>query len=150
MSDVDFDAYWQGVADRAAVRRQAYQKAMKCKREAKANKGKPPKKKKRGANKRGQPVQKRGFVRPDYREYIKSRAWAAKRKEALAYHGRKCAICGSDRNLEVHHLTYKRLGREKMKDLQVTCKDCHRIHHEDKPGVVTTDYLSEQFRAIIG
>ncbi len=24
------------------------------------------------------------------------------------------------------------------------------ICHEDKPGVVTTDYLSEQFRAIVG
>ena len=85
-----------------------------------------------------------------YVEYLRSDQWAAKRRAAMKHHGRKCGVCGSVRSLEVHHLTYKRLGHERMKDLQILCGDCHRIRHEDKPGVVTTDYLSEQFRAIIG
>lgn len=85
-----------------------------------------------------------------YREYLQSRQWRAKKKIAYDYHGRKCHDCGAERGLEVHHKTYKRLGREKMKDLEILCGACHRIRHEGKPGVVTTDYLSEQFRAIIG
>lgn len=31
--------------------------------------------------------------------------------------------------LDVHHLTYDRLGREPMEDLQVLCKSCHRVAH---------------------
>jgi len=33
------------------------------------------------------------------------------------------------RNLEVHHLTYDRLGDERMDDLEVLCPDCHRKAH---------------------
>ena len=149
MPEVDFDAYWQAVADRREARKQAHREAMSCRKAAKSSGKKPSKKKRRRSKERGILEPKRGFVRPEYRQYINSREWAAKRKEAFQYHGRKCSTCGSEHNLEVHHLTYQRLGREKMEDLQILCGDCHRIRHEDKPGVVTTDYLSEQFRAIV-
>jgi 5-methylcytosine-specific restriction endonuclease McrA len=110
--------------------------------------GKPPKmgrRKRRNRQRRG----KRVWVE-NYGDYLKSPHWLATRKDALDYHGRKCADCGATEPLEVHHVTYKRLGREKMKDLLVLCGACHRIRHEDKPDVVTTDYLSEQYRAIMG
>jgi len=106
------------------------------------------KKKRRGHRGKRHP---RGEAKPVvYREYLDSKAWQAKRKEAFAYHGCKCADCGATERLAVHHVTYKRLGREKMKDLLIVCEDCHSIRHEDKAGVVLTDYLSEQFRAIVG
>lgn len=28
--------------------------------------------------------------------------------------------------LQVHHLTYARLGKEKLSDLRVTCESCHK------------------------
>jgi 5-methylcytosine-specific restriction endonuclease McrA len=38
----------------------------------------------------------------------------------------RCEKCGSERYLHIHHITYKRLGRERMSDLQVICRQCHR------------------------
>lgn len=73
----------------------------------------------------------------DYGEYLLSAHWIAKRKEAFECHGRKCHDCGAKGNLEVHHKTYRRLGREKMKDLQVLCKDCHKTRHEGMPRAVS-------------
>jgi hypothetical protein len=35
--------------------------------------------------------------------------------------------------LNVHHLTYKRLGHERMEDLQVLCRSCHRVVHGQSP-----------------
>ena len=31
--------------------------------------------------------------------------------------------------LDVHHLTYERLGREKDEDLRVLCRACHGDEH---------------------
>jgi len=113
-------------------------------------KAKPTKKRAKNRRRHGRGVKVRTDWSGRYSEYLRSREWKAKKAVALDYHGRKCADCGATEPLEVHHLTYKRLGREKMKDLLVLCGACHRIRHEDKPDVVTTDYLSEQFRAIVG
>lgn len=43
-----------------------------------------------------------------------------------------CELCGSKKQLQVHHKTYKRLYREKRTDLQVVCKVCHlqTIHRQ--------------------
>jgi 5-methylcytosine-specific restriction endonuclease McrA len=140
MSDTDFDAYWKAAADRRAARKLKHQQEMAGRRKKKTRKAKAARTVTRHEANRWNGT---------YSEYLRSDRWAAKRSAALKHHGHRCGICGSVRSLEVHHLTYKRLGREKMKDLQVLCCDCHRIRHEDKPGVVTTDFLSEQFRAII-
>lgn len=86
----------------------------------------------------------------NYSDYLLTNHWKETRKTAIKHHGNKCHDCGADRNLEVHHLTYKRLGREKMRDLQVLCYNCHRLRHKDKQGVVLTDTLSVEFRAIVG
>lgn len=57
------------------------------------------------------------------------RSFSSTRKEALAYHGAFCKICGSTRNLQVHHKTYAREGRERLNDLVVLCKRCHNRQH---------------------
>jgi len=65
----------------------------------------------------------------DYNSYIQSPAWRAKRAEKIILQGGSCEHCGTTGNLHVHHLSYVRLGREKMEDLQVLCKRCHsRLH----------------------
>jgi 5-methylcytosine-specific restriction endonuclease McrA len=84
----------------------------------------------------------------DYREYIASPAWKCKRAEAIKHHGSKCNICGGKSYLQVHHLTYERLGREKMTDLEVLCRFCHGLEHEDK--YTPQDPLTERFMATIG
>jgi hypothetical protein len=42
---------------------------------------------------------------------------------------RKCQVCNSPHNPEVHHRTYKRLGDERPNDLIVLCSDCHAVFH---------------------
>jgi hypothetical protein len=51
------------------------------------------------------------------------------REAAKRYHGSWCAICGSARNLEVHHKTYARKGCERFTDLVVLCRSCHVKQH---------------------
>lgn len=84
---------------------------------------------------------KHSTKKPNYFAYIKSKKWQAKRKEALEFHGKSCAKCGSSASLEVHHLTYARLGIEEMSDLQILCETCHKQVHEsgfEQSKLVTT------------
>jgi hypothetical protein len=57
-----------------------------------------------------------------------SPAWRAVRRRKLGESPR-CAGCGGDERLEVHHLTYERLGHELMRDLRVLCHWCHMLDH---------------------
>lgn len=66
----------------------------------------------------------------EYRRYIDSKQWKQKRKEAFAFHGRRCKSCRSVDYLEVHHLTYKRFTCENVEtDLMVLCRSCHNNKH---------------------
>jgi 5-methylcytosine-specific restriction endonuclease McrA len=77
-----------------------------------------------------------GNITPDktweeeYKEYISSRIWKEKCKQALERVGYKCQKCGLSkwaRKLEVHHLTYERFKHELPEDLIVVCNKCHKI-----------------------
>jgi hypothetical protein len=45
----------------------------------------------------------------------------------------RCGRCGSKRDIEVHHTTYERLGKEWDSDLEVLCVNCHRGEHLENP-----------------
>lgn len=110
--------------------------------------------KKQSAAKKGKrrPARK-SFVRAngsvDYRQYIDSRAWKRKRAKVIAERGSKCEVCGATSGIQVHHKTYKRLGREAPSDLQILCGGCHANSHEgEKVGAldpVTARFLSIEF-----
>lgn len=66
--------------------------------------------------------------RKNYSLYLRSHAWANRRKAAIgAQH--TCSHCGSSSDLQVHHLSYERLGEELPTDLMVLCKNCHEAVH---------------------
>jgi 5-methylcytosine-specific restriction endonuclease McrA len=71
--------------------------------------------------------------RPNYQEYIKSRAWFAYRRHLIGVMGNCCEFCGSEPGnhnpLQLHHLTYKNLGNETFEDLFVLCLSCHEEVH---------------------
>lgn len=72
---------------------------------------------------------------PKYKKYIASPQWKEKRYERLQYDGYRCRLCGATNYLTVHHITYRHLGDEKMRDLITLCQHCHeRIHEELKTG----------------
>lgn len=64
----------------------------------------------------------------DYKKYIRSNEWLSVRIDILTNRN-KCERCGSKRKLQVHHLTYVRLGNEEPSDLEVLCCKCHMNEH---------------------
>jgi 5-methylcytosine-specific restriction endonuclease McrA len=65
-----------------------------------------------------------------YLDYLKSPEWASTKRRAFAKHGYRCARCEATSKLHVHHKTYKRLGRERLSDLEILCSDCHEKQHK--------------------
>jgi hypothetical protein len=75
-----------------------------------------------------------------YYEYIRSEAWQRKRRQFYSSNMFKCFkgegkwncyCCGiSNVPLDLHHRTYKRLGKEKINiDLVPVCRTCHDEIH---------------------
>lgn len=85
-----------------------------------------------------------------YSKYLQTPHWRYLRNRVLEEANWRCRWCTSEKDLQVHHLTYKRLGCELRRDLIVLCGNCHvGTHHDtDKPWL--QDSLSREFRAIVG
>lgn len=68
-----------------------------------------------------------------YAKYLKTEHWQARRKVALEDAGYQCEDCGRKEDatfrLEVHHLTYARIFRERKEDLRALCPRCHGKRH---------------------
>lgn len=64
-----------------------------------------------------------------YVDYLKSEKWKRLRLEVMKRDSFLCQKCKTERACHVHHLTYERLGREKMEDLVSICLNCHIIEH---------------------
>lgn len=65
----------------------------------------------------------------EYQEYLNSDHWKQIRLKALKRAGYKCQLCASNKELNVHHNTYKNKGHENLNDLVVLCRDCHKKFH---------------------
>jgi hypothetical protein len=65
-----------------------------------------------------------------YRQHLKSKQWRLLRERALRRAAGRCEnpTCPSSSavGLEVHHETYERLGHERLGDVVVLCRGCHR------------------------
>ena len=67
----------------------------------------------------------------EYAEYLKSDQWASLREIILTRANHLCDMPGCLREpIEVHHLTYDRLGEEDWRDLAAVCELCHRVLHD--------------------
>jgi hypothetical protein len=65
-----------------------------------------------------------------YRKYLATPMWTIKRQLVLDRAGDLCEGCRRRRPVEVHHLTYERLGREMLFDLVAVCRPCHEAIHD--------------------
>lgn len=68
----------------------------------------------------------------EYVLYMRSWAWQMRKVHKLNAAGHRCENCSEPYGLEVHHLTYARLGRERDDDLVVLCRRCHQNEHRAK------------------
>lgn len=64
-----------------------------------------------------------------YEKYLLTSWWRVRRNRALKDGGYKCVACGCRRDLQVHHLSYDRLGDEQPEDLEIRCRGCHLGEH---------------------
>ena len=59
-------------------------------------------------------------------------AWWTIRRKVLAKCNSKCTLCGSDENLEVHHIvSVKDGGTPDMENLTAVCFKCHRERKDE-------------------
>lgn len=65
----------------------------------------------------------------NYQVHLDSYGWRTTRKRVLRRDNYRCADCGRPHELNIHHLNYDRLGRERLEDLTTLCKRCHRDAH---------------------
>ncbi len=66
----------------------------------------------------------RQYLESDHWKQLRSRFWASK------LHKRRCVVCGACAPLEVHHRSYRRIGQERLNDLMLLCRNCHKATHE--------------------
>lgn len=76
-------------------------------------------------------------VSPAYARYLKTPWWMVFRHIVRKVRRGRCQKCGSKIGLNVHHLRYYRNGRsilyrERLSDVQLLCRKCHRLVHNIK------------------
>lgn len=71
----------------------------------------------------------------EYDEYINGHPhWQKVRAARFEFDEGRCAICHRDLRgdpYQTHHLSYRRLGHERMRDVITLCKDCHDNFHRN-------------------
>lgn len=87
-----------------------------------------------------------------YSRYLLSAVWYAKRGAVLRRANHQCVRCRRAPAAEVHHLTYVRVGREHLCDLQAVCRACHqRIHQvRSRYDLVVASFDVEDIDADVG
>lgn len=66
---------------------------------------------------------------------LSSPKWKEKREEVFERYGKQCVECGSTKNIQVHHLIYRKghhLWEYNVNELIPLCKKCHQKIHDDK------------------
>lgn len=86
------------------------------------------------------------FSEMGYRKGLDSPRWAIKRSKILKRDGYKCTVCGSDKNLQVHHTYYVR-GAEPWgypdDSLLTLCEKCHHEYHEYHELTILPAFIRE-------
>ncbi len=65
-----------------------------------------------------------------YQDYLQSDEWKAKKEMVFSVFWKHCQRCNSEKDIHVHHSTYKNIYNEDINDLYVLCKRCHEFLHE--------------------
>lgn len=97
------------------------------------------------------PVRRRRYLRAQrlrqlgyrsYGHYLQSSHWrATKARYRAAEHLPQACMCEAVDNLQLHHMTYERLGEELLTDLVPLCVTCHNMVHElERRGDITLDF----------
>jgi hypothetical protein len=64
-----------------------------------------------------------------YPSYMLSKEWLERRRAYCKKYGGGCAICGTLKKTEMHHMSYLHLGNERDNELVVLCHRHHTNYH---------------------
>lgn len=65
-----------------------------------------------------------------YQQYLNTAEWMMRKLAILSERGSRCIDCRrTDKPVQLHHLSYERLGRELPEDLVILCAVCHGKRH---------------------
>ena len=76
-----------------------------------------------------------------YTDYLDSKAWKEKRTKVRWRARGWCERCKVGPRADVHHLTYERVGHERLSDLVGVCRECHEYLH----GLRNKDPADERY-----
>ena len=81
---------------------------------------------------------------PEYRNYLASDHWRKLRTRVRRRARGWCERCKVGKRSDIHHLTYERLGAEKLEDLVAVCSYCHEFLHGKRTKDPAAAVYSEQ------
>lgn len=66
----------------------------------------------------------------EYQKYLRSEDWEFKKQFKQSRSVKRCGICASDQNIQLHHLFYRATPQEsENSDLRWLCARCHMLVH---------------------
>jgi len=80
------------------------------------------------------PTERAELARLPLKEYYQNNWWRCRRANFLEAKGQQCERCHATREIDVHHVSYDRLGAEQDRDLEVVCRRCHENLHRSAVG----------------
>lgn len=85
---------------------------------------------------------KRIMEKSEYYKYLASREWSMLKARVKKRSRGYCERCHVGTYAYTHHLTYERIGKERLDDLQGVCGPCHKFLHGesnfDREKAITT------------
>lgn|SRR3990167_3723955 len=66
----------------------------------------------------------------NYKGYLKSPHWQKTKKQFYLFNEKKCVVCKSKENINLHHTDYRKMGIEEFGDLITLCQNCHTELHK--------------------
>lgn len=89
------------------------------------------------------------MTKEEYREYLVSDHWFAFRDYVFSKKGYRCELCRATECIELHHLTYARLGHERIEDVRPLCRLHHRQQHFGVAPVYHPSWPTRIYRAFL-
>ena len=85
-----------------------------------------------------------------YKDYLDSDEWKKLRTRVRRRARGWCERCKVGPRADIHHLTYERLGNERLDDLVAVCRECHEYLHgrraQDPAAVAYTERETKDVR----
>lgn len=85
-----------------------------------------------------------------YTEYLNSDEWSAIKRKALGRDRyKKCYVCGSKHNIELHHMSYNTIGTTDLRNIRALCRNHHQeIHDFAKKYNISVRLATRKYRKI--